>query len=474
MKKIMAFVVFFVSMNVLAQRKDSKLEEIARLQNTPTAIGKPDGEPVSKKIGKNGGTLVSSDNKMTLIIPAGALSSETLISIQPSTNFAKESMGKAYQLEPSGIKFQKPAQLIFTYSEKELDGQSPELMGVGWQNDKGVWKGLRKINLDKNSKTITADINHFSGFVLWWAVILEPEKTRIKVSDEMYVFFYERDLEDAPYADPSEEILNPRAFTSNKNWSVNEIPGGNSDVGHIQALAGAPATVHDRLYKAPAQVPNDNPVEIKVEITDIKLINPNPKYANETYPNTTRKCNVLIFDNAYEVFMESIIKGGSRESWGGVISHVDAGQFTVELGKYPPTLTHIYNYLEMMNIDCRIIISNPTTCTGMIHVAGTTEIKVTPANPPGEPYPIVEIWFVPFPIELTRFTFNCPPPPSKKGHSKGKVDLSQMPMMTMYGMPTLPIYLKFVAKDEEQVLIEKGRQGDPLWYKFRVRKVKEE
>jgi hypothetical protein len=71
MKKIIAIIFLFVSINVFAQRKDSILAEITKLQFTPTEIGKPDGEPVAQKIGANGGRLISSDNKVELNIPAG-------------------------------------------------------------------------------------------------------------------------------------------------------------------------------------------------------------------------------------------------------------------------------------------------------------------------------------------------------------------------------------------------------------------
>ncbi|HEY6902384.1 MAG TPA: hypothetical protein VI233_17125, partial [Puia sp.] len=48
-----------------------------------TAVGSPKGTSVSKQIGASGGSLTSTDNGITIEIPAGALSSDQTITIQP-------------------------------------------------------------------------------------------------------------------------------------------------------------------------------------------------------------------------------------------------------------------------------------------------------------------------------------------------------------------------------------------------------
>ena len=70
---------------------------------------------------KDGGTLVSRDGTVELIIPAGALSKKTNMSIQPITNLMPNGNGLAYSLEPSGIQFQKPVQLVFHYDPEESE-----------------------------------------------------------------------------------------------------------------------------------------------------------------------------------------------------------------------------------------------------------------------------------------------------------------------------------------------------------------
>ena len=87
----------------------------------PTPKGVPVDVPTSKIIGANGGSLFSLDALMGVEIPAGALSADTEITIQPVTNFAPNGNGNAYQLSPEGIKFNKPVKITFKHG-KEVSG----------------------------------------------------------------------------------------------------------------------------------------------------------------------------------------------------------------------------------------------------------------------------------------------------------------------------------------------------------------
>ena len=71
----------------------------------PTMVGIPIGIPVTKTIGPAGGAI-SIAGEVELIIPVGALSSDTEISIQPLTNNAPNGNGNAYRFGPEGTKFQ--------------------------------------------------------------------------------------------------------------------------------------------------------------------------------------------------------------------------------------------------------------------------------------------------------------------------------------------------------------------------------
>jgi hypothetical protein len=172
--------------------------------------------------------------------------------------------------------------------------------------------------------------------------------------------------------------------------------------------------------------------------------------------------------------MVSAIIGGSPNAWGGIVTYRDEGSFIVELEKEKPAVTTIKNQMEVMTNNCSKIILNPNSNTGMLHVTGARQIKITPANAPSQPYPVVEIWFIPHPIEVTQFHYTCPPPPGVKNAAIGNIDLSQMAMMMFMGKPAIPQYIKFIAKEEEQTILESPPGVKEIYYKIWVTKIKEE
>ena len=95
--------------------------------------------------------------------------------------------GKAYQMEPSGINFQKPLQIIFYYTDNETEGSSPDLMGIAMQDEKGLWSSLKKTIIDTVSKTLKADIRHFSTYVNFSKAKIVPASARVKVNGSLRV-----------------------------------------------------------------------------------------------------------------------------------------------------------------------------------------------------------------------------------------------------------------------------------------------
>ena len=160
---------------------------------------------------------------------------------------------------------------------------------------------------------------------------------------------------------------------------------------------------------------------------------------------------------------------GDKKAWGGIRTATDKGSFIISLENNKPTLINIINNLEVMTNDCKNKILNPTTCTGLLHVAGIKDFKITPANPPGQPYSTVEIWFVPFPIEFTKSQFLCPPPP---GYTQGGVSGNDIAGLSMNFGHALPWNIKFLAKDGEQISVNSKDEEGSL--KILVRKIKDD
>jgi len=457
MKRLITYFLLLFSIEALSQKNASE-DDVAK--PAITAIGKPDGEKTEMKIGKEGGSFTSSDGKIRLIIPEGAVSKKTNFSIQPTTNPAPNGNGKAYKMEPSGVNFQKPLQIIFHYSESEIEVNSPGLLGIAMQDDKGQWSALNKAITDTVAKTLTANIKHFSSYVNYSRAKIDPSSARVKVNGSRRLkiigaFTDETDDED-------DELTSLVVEHLNMKWSVNGIENGNAATGIISVSQKGSA-----IFQAPAQVPQQNPVAVTVQ----------PEYSsafNNRYNVSRLVSNITIYDDAYEVKMVFSMAGGSVESWGGITTAKDEGSFVVSLQKNKPEIINIRNQREVTTDNCQKIILNPNSNTGIFHVEGAKQIKITPANPPGQPYPIVEVYFIPHPIELTRFRYICPPPPGIKESAMGKIDLSQMAMMMFMGKPAIPQYIKFIANVEEQTILESPPGVKEFYYKVWVKKVKEE
>ena len=126
----------------------------------PTPVGFPNGIPVSKKIGPGGGTI-SIDGEVEVEIPAGALSVDMDITIQPITNNALNSNGNAYRFGPDGTTFTKPVKLTFPYTPS-VDG--PPLTGIAFQDDDGIWYSNGNYSWNETNHTVTTETTHFSDW----------------------------------------------------------------------------------------------------------------------------------------------------------------------------------------------------------------------------------------------------------------------------------------------------------------------
>ena len=118
MKKIIVLIFIFVTVTASAQNIPT--DDTTGLPAI-TEPGKPIGKIIEKMMNKDGGTLVSEDGTVELIIPAGALSKKTTMSIQTVTNTFQNGNGLAYRLKPSGIQFQQPVQIVFHYDPEESE-----------------------------------------------------------------------------------------------------------------------------------------------------------------------------------------------------------------------------------------------------------------------------------------------------------------------------------------------------------------
>jgi len=145
---------------------------VVLLAATAASPGACPPPPVAARIvGPQGGEVASADGAVRLVIPSGALSTETEISIRP-LDVSPESIrggvaGTAYEFRPDGLTFARPAQLIIRYSPSRLPVGTPEsALALARVEDDGRLQPTDGLHIDEVARTVTGTITGFSGFAL--------------------------------------------------------------------------------------------------------------------------------------------------------------------------------------------------------------------------------------------------------------------------------------------------------------------
>lgn len=147
--------------------------------STPTAIGQPIGAPITKTIGPAGGTLFTPDGKFSLTFPAGAVSKETAITVQPVENNAPNGVGMGYHVSPDNLTFEQPVTYDYIYKDAEVTGSAVDAMGLAVQASDKTWKFSQPVTVNKSQKKVTAKVEKAN----WWALVTEyrlvPDKDTV-------------------------------------------------------------------------------------------------------------------------------------------------------------------------------------------------------------------------------------------------------------------------------------------------------
>ncbi|HEX6224818.1 MAG TPA: hypothetical protein VFZ52_10435 [Chryseolinea sp.] len=264
-------------------------EQNSPIENTdvpfPTEAGIAIGAAVTMEIGPSGGTIRSDDALLDIIVPPGAVSTNTTFSVQPITNFCPGGIN-GYRLLPGGTNFNAPVKLVFYYKDENAGENLADLLGIAYQAPDNVWYTLPDAEVNTVNKTISVEVKHFTD---WTAIeymgifpkIPEVPELRVNTTKELSVYGQgmgteEDDLPPLPRnpdpnnnPSPGEDELPPlpvpRPFKT--KWFVNGVENGNDRVGRISA---GNAVSHSIIYKAPATVPDDGIVLVSAEITGLR------------------------------------------------------------------------------------------------------------------------------------------------------------------------------------------------------------
>ena len=312
-----------------------------------SGFGTPDGEPVRKEIGPAGGTIISEDGKIELIFPEGALTSNTTISIQPSTNLAPNGTGKAYQFEPSGTQFKIPVQITIHYTDEEAKECHPDLMGMAMQDHKGLWEFIDYSDWDSSGKKLIGEIGHFSYFSNVKLLSLKPRKSTLHVGYETDLVLLEVTSKlKKNNGKKSKNRVAHLPLYQTLSWTVNGKPNGDENVGQIISSASVRYQGERQTYKAPAiLLLEENPVTISLTIG---LYEANAGYIEN---QRTLSCQVAIYDQ-YQIDLE--INGPFDLECGAELK--DVSNFNVKL--YP-------NKIEFESIENRpVTLTKQADCSG--------------------------------------------------------------------------------------------------------------
>lgn len=270
------------SMIILGCSSDEALEPQSHVP-LRTDIGAATGENSSALIGPSGGTVYSADGKLSVVIPAGALSANTTIAIQPITNKGPLGLGLAYRLQPEGVNFAIPVKLEFHYDDQLLNGIPADFLWIITQVSDGSWNAMLHGIVDTNTKTVSVETTHFSDWTLGKFIDLSitpaVSVVRKNQSVELKVTGFVRDnaVQDEDELAPLIPILeNQDGLTpltpippvesrfmsfKVKQWMLNGVisPVSNTN-------GSLSSNMNNATYTAPGSKPKVNPVSVSVQL----------------------------------------------------------------------------------------------------------------------------------------------------------------------------------------------------------------
>ncbi|MFI5180049.1 MAG: hypothetical protein ACHQPI_01500 [Thermoanaerobaculia bacterium] len=240
--------------------------------------------PSSASIGTAGGSVRSVDGRLTLKIPAGALSVTTSLSIGETANGAPQGLGSGYTVSPGSLSFAKPALLVFAYGTSDTDGSAPGSLGLAFQSGEN-WYVATGGSADTVARTVTVPIplttpaisvraatagtkqvdaapqawSPYTAYVMIpkKAAVLQGKKVRFEVVYTGPSSSETGQTVPAPRIVPS--FANPDLLY---NWYANGVLLGNNVEGYLTEMGP------DAWYTAPSCHPAGNPVRVAVGIID--------------------------------------------------------------------------------------------------------------------------------------------------------------------------------------------------------------
>jgi hypothetical protein len=232
---------------------------------------------------------VSTDGKLTLTIPVGALSKTTTVSVEPVTNTASLGFGTSYHFMPEGTRLVKPATITYQYEEQELNGVDASHLAIAQQQPNHSWAITHSAAINTSKRTITSRLRDFSWASLVTKYLLTSNKAELIPGEEAHLYLrYAKkgfpEQNDSEGDDLLVPIPNFGTMQGVRQWTVNgQLFGDNESIGSlIPDPKQAPKAIF--LYTAPEQLPAKGKRQIALGV----------ELEHEGQANFTLICNVSI------------------------------------------------------------------------------------------------------------------------------------------------------------------------------------
>lgn len=213
-----------------------------------TPVGESIGPRVTQVIGPAGGSLTSLDQRFTLTVPTGALTTDTEIGIEPITATIWGGL-VAYRLTPDGQTFEVPITLAYHYEKDWLLGEQPKALAVAYQTPDGGWTETGEPTLDEVNQIVSVPTTHFTDEALTEKWRLSPADALVKPGGKLTLEVESAEREFKNFAPFAPKLV--KANTDVFDWGVNGVHPGNAELGMLAILPTGKLE-----YSAPDQVPS--------------------------------------------------------------------------------------------------------------------------------------------------------------------------------------------------------------------------
>jgi hypothetical protein len=144
----------------LRQKKTGSLSTLSGAAGTAVRSG--------TDIGPAGGVATSPDGKLSLTVPAGAVSAETTFEILPTRlvpdSLASSSpLNRGWKLKPDGLRLGSPADLTWTFDDALDAVPSPQRLGMLQWNNQGTISSVRPSATDTFQNELSTTLNQLGS-----------------------------------------------------------------------------------------------------------------------------------------------------------------------------------------------------------------------------------------------------------------------------------------------------------------------